>query len=339
MVKIALDAMGGDHGISVNVQGAIDACRQWSDLEVSLVGDQDRISDELKRHHIGSSLPIRIHHASEVVNMHESPVDACRSKQDSSIMVCSKMVAEKQADGLVSAGNSGATMTSALLQLGRLEGISRPAIATILPTLDGQCVMLDMGANMDCKSKHLFQFAIMGSVYFEAIFKNSNPRVGLLSIGEEEGKGNELTQETHQLLKNSSLNYIGHIEGRDIPMGKADVIVCDGFVGNVVLKFGEGLSEALLKLIKREIKGHPLTILGGMLVKGAFKHIKKKVDPAEYGGAPLLGVHGVSIVSHGGSSAYAIKNALRVARELVKDNINDHIKTLLKNTSQNVIVA
>ncbi len=338
-MRIALDAMGGDLGPSINVQGAVDACREWSDLEIVLVGDRAKLTAALKTHKLDPRMKLEIHHADDMVGMEEPPVEACRSKPDSSIMVCAKLVADGKADGLVSAGNSGATMTASLLHLRRLEGISRPAIATILPTLDGHCVMLDMGANVDCKPKHLLQFAVMGSVYFQAMFKKTNPTVGLLSIGEEEGKGNELTLETHSLLKNSGLNYIGNVEGRDIPLGKADVVVCDGFVGNVVLKFGEGLASAIMKLIKNEIKGHPITILGGLLVKGAFKKLKKKIDPAEYGGAPLLGVQGISIVSHGGSNAYAIKNAIRVAAELINDNINSHIDSKLKSTSQSIVLA
>lgn len=338
-MRIALDAMGGDLGPSVNVQGAIDACEEIPNLEVVLVGDRSRLTHALKHHKLTSNLKIEIHHADDVVGMHESPVEACRSKPDSSIMVCAKLVASGTVDGLVSAGNSGATMTASLLHLRRLEGISRPAIATMLPTLDGHCVMLDMGANMDCKPKHLLQFAVMGSVYFQAMFKKENPTVGLLSIGEEEGKGNELTLETHMLLKNSGLNYIGNVEGRDIPIGKADVVVCDGFVGNVVLKFGEGLAEAIIKLMKKEIQGHPVAMLGGLLIKSVLKSIKKKVDPAEVGGAPLLGVQGISIVSHGGSNERAIKNALRVGAELIEDNINDHIANKLKATSQSIVLA
>ncbi len=338
-MKIALDAMGGDLGSSVNVRGAIEACREWPNLEVVLVGNRQVLTNEIKSHHLSAKTKIEIHHADDIVGMHESPVEACRTKPDSSIMVCAKLVAEGKVDGLVSAGNSGATMTASLLHLRRLEGISRPAIATIMPTLDGHCVVLDMGANMDCKPKHLLQFAVMGSVYYQAMFKKHKPTVGLLSIGEEEGKGNELTLETHSLLKNSGLNYIGNVEGRDIPMGKADVVVCDGFVGNVVLKFGEGLAEAIIKLMKRELQGHPLALLGGLMVKGVLRKIKKKVDPAEYGGAPLLGIQGISIVSHGGSNDFAIKNALRVAAELIEDNINMHIASQLKNTSQSIVLA
>jgi glycerol-3-phosphate acyltransferase PlsX len=338
-MKIALDAMGGDRGIPVNVEGAIEAARLWPDMEILLVGNESRIAKELKHRHVDPSLRLGIHHATQEVGMHESPVEACRSKPDSSIMVCAQLLSSGAVDGLVSAGNSGAIMAASLFHLRRIEGISRPAIAAMFPTLTGHCVMLDMGANVDCKPKHLLQFAVMGSVYYEAIFKKKNPTVGLISIGEEEGKGNELTLETHELLKESGLNYVGNVEGRDIPMGRADVIVCDGFVGNVILKFGEGLSEALLKLIKQELKGHPLAFLGGLLMKRGLKNIKTKVDPSEYGGAPLLGVKGISIVSHGGSNATAIKNALRVASELYKDNITEHIHTQLQNISLNAVLA
>ncbi len=338
-MKIALDVMGGDCGAPPNVQGAIEACRALPDIEVVLVGNEATIRDEMKKHgHIGK-LPLSIRHASEVVGMHEPPVDACRSKPDASIMVCAKLLSEGYVDGLVSAGNSGATMTASLFHLKRIEGISRPAIATIIPTISSHCVMLDMGANVDCKPKHLLQFAVMGTVYFHTIFKKERPTVGLLSIGEEEGKGNELTFETHTLLKNSGLNYIGNVEGRDIPMGKADIVVCDGFVGNVVLKFGEGLGAAILKFIRQEIKKRPLAILGSLLMTGVFKSIKAKMDPHEYGGAPLLGVKGVSIVCHGGSNAYAIKNALQEAGELIKDNVNGQIHSQLINISQQIVLA
>ncbi|OVE76950.1 hypothetical protein BVX98_04045 [bacterium F11] len=338
-MRIALDAMGGDNDPSVNIQGAVEACLEQPDLNIILVGDENAIQPRLAKFKPRLLESIHTHHTSKVVGMHEPPVEACRSKPDASIMVCAKLLSAGKVDGLVSSGNSGATMTASLFHLRRLEGISRPAIATVLPTYDGQCVMLDMGANVDCKPKHLLQFAVMGSVYYHAIYKKTNPTVGLLSIGEEEGKGNELTSETHHLLKNSGLNYIGNIEGRDIPRGRADVIVCDGFVGNVVLKFGEGLAETLLRLVKKEIKDHPLSVVGAFMFRRALKSIKKRVDPSEYGGAPLLGVKGISIVCHGGSNSLAIKNALRVANELIRDNINNHIQNQLKNTSHNFVLA
>jgi len=332
--RIALDAMGGDFGLAVNVEGALAAAREYGH-EIILVGDQSLLEQELARHDAAKALLIQ--HAPTVVGMHEKPAEACRAKKDSSIMICAQMVAEGKADAFVSAGNSGAAMAAALWHLKRLPGVSRPAIATLMPTLTGTCLVLDVGANVDCKPKHLLQFAIMGSIYAEYLMGISRPRVGLLTIGEEEGKGNELTLGSHELLKTSDLNYIGNTEGRDIPKGTADVYVCDGFVGNVILKFGEGLADALLKLIKSELKKHPLAIFGKWLLKGAFKAIRKKTDPAEYGGAPLLGVNGVAIISHGGSNAKAIKNALGAAGHYVEKGVNRHISEKLQQITPPVI--
>jgi glycerol-3-phosphate acyltransferase PlsX len=216
-------------------------------------------------------------------------------------------------------------MAAGLWHLKRLSGVSRPAIAAIFPTLVGNAVVVDVGANVDCKPRHLLQFAVMGSNYSRAIFGIPNPRIGLLTIGEEEGKGNDLTVETHPILKASGLNYVGHVEGRDLPAGVADVFVCDGFVGNVLLKFGEGLAAAVLKLIKNEVRKHPLAIFGKVLLKGAFKELIKRTDPSEYGGAPLLGVNGVALICHGGADARAIKNAVRSAAAFVESGINRKI--------------
>jgi glycerol-3-phosphate acyltransferase PlsX len=321
--RIALDAMGGDLGIAVNVEGALWARRETGH-EIILVGDRALLEQELARHKAAGAFLIQ--HAPTVVGMHEKPAEACRSKKDSSVMLCAQMVSDGKADAFVSAGNSGATMAASLWHLRRLPGVSRPAIATIMPTLESSCIVLDMGANVDCKPKHLVQFALMGSIFAQSMLKAARPRVGLLTIGEEEGKGNLLTQETHPLLKVSGLNYIGHVEGRDIPKGTADVVVCDGFVGNIVLKFGEGLAAALLTIIKTEVKRHPLVaVLGKLVLKGAFASIKRKTDPAEFGGAPLLGVNGVAVIAHGGSSAKAIKNAVRAAGEFFEKDINRQI--------------
>lgn len=325
--RIALDAMGGDRGLPVNIEGALLAKKE-TDHQIILVGDESLIRQELARH--GAQDAFLIRHAATVIGMHEKPAEACRTKKDSSIMVCAQMVAEGQADALISAGHSGAAMAASLWHLKRLPGVSRPAIATIFPTLDGSCVVLDMGANVDCKPKHLFQFAVMGSIYARAILGVERPRVGLLTIGEEEGKGNEVVNETHPLLKDSALNYVGHVEGRDIPKGAADVFVCDGFVGNIVLKFGEGLAAALLSLIKTEIKKRPLAAIAAKLfLKAPFKAIKKKTDPSEFGGAPLLGVGGVSLICHGGADAKAIKNAIRGAGVFVEKDINRQISEQL----------
>ncbi len=334
--RIALDAMGGDHGLPVNIEGALLA-RQELDHEIILVGDQPLIEQELA--HRGHPNAFLIQHAPRVIGMHEKPADACRAKKDSSIMVCSELVAQGKADAFISAGTSGATMAAGLWHLRRLPGVSRPAIATLMPTLVGNAVVLDVGANVDCKSKHLLQFAVMGAIYARAILNIPMPRVGLLTIGEEEGKGNQLTQETHPLLKASGLNYIGHVEGRDIPSGVADVFVCDGFVGNLLLKFGEGLAAAVLKLIKNEVRKHPLAIFGKYLLKGAFKELLKRTDPAEYGGAPLLGLNGVALVSHGGANAKAIKNAIRSAGAFVEAEINRQISESLKETNAHLMPA
>lgn len=328
--RIALDAMGGDRGLPVNVEGALQAKKE-TDHEIILVGDEPLIRQELARHDAGDAFLIQ--HAPTVVGMHEKPVEACRAKKDSSIMVCAQMVAEGKADAMISAGHSGASMAAALWHLKRLPGVSRPAIATIFPTLHGSCVVLDMGANVDCKPKHLFQFAVMGSIYARAMFGIERPKVGLLTIGEEEGKGNEVTNATHPLLKDSGLNYVGHVEGRDIPKGHADVFVCDGFVGNIILKFGEGLAAALLSIIKTEIKRHPLVAVAAkLLLRAPFKAIKKKTDPSEFGGAPLLGVGGVSLICHGGADAKAIKNAVKSAGVFVEKEINRQIEEELSKS-------
>lgn len=332
--RIALDAMGGDHGLPVNIAGALLA-RKETDHEIILVGDRDLIQQELEHH--GARDQFLIQHAPTVVGMHEKPADACRSKKDSSIMVAAELVAQGKADALISAGNSGATMAASLWHLRRLPGVSRPAIATLMPTLVGNAIVLDVGANVDCKPKHLLQFAVMGSIYAHAILNIPSPRVGLLTIGEEEGKGNLVTVETHPMLKASGLNYVGHVEGRDVPSGVADVFVCDGFVGNILLKFGEGLAAAVLKLIKNEVRKHPLAIFGKYLLKGAFKELLRKTDPSEYGGAPLLGVNGVALISHGGADAKAIKNAVRIAGVFVEAGINRQISDRLQGTNAHII--
>jgi len=255
-MRIALDAMGGDHAPAVTVAGAIDAARK-STHHITLVGKEDILTAEMKKH---TSVPntISVQNASEVITMDESPAQAVRQKRDSSLAVCSRLVADGKADAFASAGNSGAAMASALLYLRRIPGVIRPAIMTVFPTLTGHCAILDVGANTDCKAKNLVQFAVMGKTYFRDVFSVTNPRVGLLSIGEEESKGNELVLEAHELLRKTRMNFIGNVEGGDIAKGTADVIVCDGFVGNIVLKFGEGVAEMILKLVKEELKAHPL---------------------------------------------------------------------------------
>ncbi len=326
-MKVALDAMGSDHAPHVEVEGAVLAAKEYGS-QIILVGDAEIVEKELSKYAV-KDLPIYVKQASEVIRMDESPSKALR-KKDSSMRVAFDLVKNGEADAVVSAGNSGAAMATAMVVLRKLEGIDRPAIATVMPTLKGACVVLDVGANVDCKPSHLAQFAVMGDVYAQFILKKERPRVGLLSNGSEETKGTDITRETHAILKQLPMNYIGYIEGRDIFAGNADVVICDGFVGNVVLKTSEGLADAIGKMLKEEILKSPLAKFGYLLSKEAFGRFKKKVDYSEYGGAPLLGIDGVGIISHGSSTPNAIKNAIRVAQEFASSGANDllldHIK-------------
>ena len=325
-MKIVVDAMGGDSAPAVVIEGVIDAAKEYGE-EILLVGDERQIKEELKKYKNVQNLPIKIIHSEEVITMNDSPVDAVRLKPNSSIVKGIKLVAEGKAEGFFSAGNSGAINATAHMTLKRIENVSRPAIATVFPTLVDPCVLIDIGANVDSKPKNLLQFAVMGSVYYKNLFKKDRPKIGLLSIGEEPSKGNELTLATYKLISESGLNFFGNIEGRDIPQGKVNVVVCDGFVGNVVIKLSEGISRFLVQLIKNEMKKNPIRIMAAaFILKSVFKHIKKKIDYDEYGGAPLLGVKGVCIIGHGSSNAKAIKNGIRVCIESVKNNIIENIK-------------
>ncbi len=327
-MRVAVDAMGGDNAPVVEVEGAVSAARDFG-IPVTLVGDTARLRQELEKFDI-KGLDIDLHHASEVVGMHDSASDAVRKKKDSSIRVAFELVKDGKADAVVSAGNSGATMAAGMFVLKRIKGIERPAIAQIFPTLRGTTLVLDVGGNFDCKPIHLVQFAIMGEVYARYAMGAERPTIGLLSNGEEESKGNELTRETHAMLKEISFDYAGYVEGRDIFYGTVDVIVCDGFVGNVVLKLSEGLAEALGKMIKEEIKKSFLSKVGYLLSVKAFNNFKKKVDYAEYGGAPLLGIDGVGMICHGGSNAKAIKNAIRFAHEYAQKRVNQRMAEKLE---------
>ncbi|HHT63988.1 MAG: phosphate acyltransferase PlsX [Bacillota bacterium] len=320
-MKIAIDAMGGDHAPGEIVKGALQAAEVYPDLELILVGQEAVLKKDF------SHLPqnVSIHHASEVMEMDES-VENLRKKRDSSIWVATKLVKENQADAVVSAGSTAAQMASATLLLKRIKGIDRPAISTLYPTLKGGKVILDIGANTNIEPKQLVQFALMGKTYAEVILKIPHPRVALLSNGTEEGKGNEIVVEAHQLLKDANLNFIGNIEGRDIPAGDYDVVVCDGFVGNVVLKLSEGLAGALFTLLKNEFKKDLRGKVGAALLMPGLKNIKKMMDYAEVGGAPLLGVKGVSIICHGSSKARAIQNAVRVARDCVTGRFVEQVE-------------
>lgn len=322
-MRIAVDAMGGDNAPHVNVAGAIAAARDY-DVEIILVGDTLSLRQELLRCPV-SSLNITIEPASQIISMDESPTVALRQKKDSSITRAIELVKGGKADAVISAGNTGAVMAASKIILGTLKGVDRPAIAAIFPTLNAPCVILDVGANVDCKPQHILQFAVMGSIYAEYILGKKSPRVGLLSIGEEELKGNELTREAHKILRNSKLNFAGNVEGRDIFKGEISVIVCDGFIGNIVLKASESMAELFDVVLKEELRGRVLYRFGARLCDNALKNFMRKIDYAEHGGAPLLGVNGVSIISHGRSSSRAIKNAIRVAKEFIEKKVNYYI--------------
>jgi glycerol-3-phosphate acyltransferase PlsX len=323
-MRIAVDAMGGDHGPGPNVEGAVQAADEL-DLEVVLVGDEPQVQEHLRR--LGCADPrVTVAHAPQVVDMHESPAAVARKKRDSSIWVATELVKAGRASAVVSAGNTGASMVAAFFVFGVIKGVERPAIAVTLPTLTGTAVMLDAGANVDCTAEHLLQFGLMGNEYGKHLFGKPNPRVGLLSIGEEDTKGNEVTKEAFKLLKASAINFVGNVEGRDVYSGGADVIVCDGFIGNVALKISEGLADTIKKLLLKEIAGSILGRLSYLFLAGPLLRLRRRIDYAEFGGAPLLGVNGVCMICHGRSSAKAIKNAVRRARGLVESALNDLIQ-------------
>ena len=326
---IALDAMGSDRAPKPEVEGAIQAARQYG-VRVLLVGPEDRVKPELGRHLSAIRLPIEVVHASEFITM-EDKVDAVRAKRDSSMRVGLRLVREGRAGGFVTAGNTGAAMATAKVVLGAIPGVDRPALAAVFPTAPGTpAVLLDVGANVDCKPENLEQFAVMGEVYFRAMFPRrgapARPRVGLLSIGEEEVKGNELTRDAFALLKRLPLNFVGNVEGRDLYNGHVDVIVADGFVGNVALKISEGVANLVRTALKESLKATITAQVGALLSRSAFADFKRRLDHTEYGGAPLLGVKGVCIITHGSSNANAMKNAVRVAAEFSRRGIIDSIE-------------
>jgi glycerol-3-phosphate acyltransferase PlsX len=334
-ITIAVDAMGADRAPQPEVEGAILAARQC-DVRVLLVGQEDVVSAELAHHPEAGSLPIQVVHASEFIGMDEKAAQAVKQKRDSSMRVGLRLVKDGTASGFVSAGNTGAAMVTAKMVLGVLPGVDRPALANIFPTAANTAtIMLDVGANVDCKPQNLQQFAIMGEIYFRSIFSGrfptaSNPRVGLLSVGEEETKGNDLTRDAFQLIKALPLNFLGNVEGRDLYNGHADVIVCDGFVGNVALKVSEGLVEAVRAILKETLQSSVTRQMGYLLARNAFKEFKKRLDYSEYGGAPLLGLKGVAFVCHGSSNGNAIKNAIRVAAEFARSGLNQKIEERIK---------
>ncbi|MDR0842503.1 MAG: phosphate acyltransferase PlsX [Acidobacteriota bacterium] len=327
MITIAVDGMGSDNAPASEVEGVVAAAKAWN-VKILLVGKASVLLPLLKEAG-GEGLPIEVRNATEVVAMDEPPTAALRKKRDSSIRVAADLVRGGEAVGLVSAGNTGAVMATSKMVFGMVPGVDRPALATVLPTLTGYSVMLDVGANVVCKPHHLVQFAVMGHLFSKKIVGIDSPRVGLMSVGEEESKGNDLVKEVHQILKRAHLNFIGNVEGRDIYNGRADVIVCDGFTGNVALKTSEGLIEAMLKLMKEELSRDVQAKLGAALSRQAFRRLKKRLDYSEYGGAPLLGLRGASIICHGRSSGNAIKNAIRVAKEFAENQVEAMLETEL----------
>ncbi len=331
--RIAVDGMGGDYAPGVVVDGAVQAANDF-DLEVVLVGQEQALKRELARHKvIGGRLSL--HHASQVVEMGESPVQAIKKKKDSSISVCVELLKQKSVDAVVTAGNTGAAVAAATLNLGLLPGIKRPGIIIGLPTLRGISLAVDVGANVDPTPEHLLQYAIMADIYSRMIYKKRHPTIGLLNIGEEESKGTELMKDTYKLLRESSLNFIGNIEGRDFFTGKCDCIICDGFVGNVALKLTEGIIENLTGLIKRELSKSYLSQIGALLCKPALVNVRKETNYEEAGGAQLLGVNGIMIISHGASSSLAIRNAIKKAAQVIEMDVNGYIVSEVTQRDKN----
>lgn len=327
-IRIAIDAMGGDHAPDEIVKGALQAARQGL-ASIILVGDKPRLDPLLQGVDL-ASLGVSVVHASEVIGMDEVPTQALRQKKDASITVALRLVKDGQADAVVAAGSTGAAMAAALMTLGRIPGIERPAIAAVLPTQTGPMVLLDVGANVDAKPSYLHQFAIMGSVYYRTAFKTVRPRVGLFNIGEEETKGNDLTLKVYPLLKSTPhLHFVGNVEGRDLPLGKADVVVCDGFIGNGLLKFAEGMAMLLMEMMRTEIARDWRGKLGAAFMRPNLRKLKRRLDYSEYGGAPLLGVNGLCIIGHGSSKANGVFHAVRVAAEAAEGAVIATIKSEL----------
>lgn len=340
-IRIAVDAMGGDLGPGVIVRGAIEALRDTTEpFEVLLVGDAPVLWRELEQLEV-TGLPLFIVHAPEQVEMSEKARRAWRDKRSSSIAVCAALVGDGRAEGLVSAGNTGVVVATSLLNLGRMPGIQRPAIATMFPTFGGHCVILDVGANSDCKPIHLYQFAHMGRIYANLVLGIAEPRVGLLNIGEEPTKGSALAQATYQLLDASraALNFVGNVEGRDIFAGAADVVICDGFTGNVILKLAGSLAGVGSRILGEEIRRSTTAKLGALLMKPALLSLKRRFNYEEYGGALLLGTRGISVISHGRSSPRAIRNAIRVAERTIRGDLEGVISRVLASQEPDAPVA
>ncbi|MFW6264597.1 MAG: phosphate acyltransferase PlsX [Bacillota bacterium] len=334
-MKIALDAMGGDHAPEKIVKGALQACQTYSELEIELVGQKEVIEEFLPEDYPDNRISIK--NAEEIITMSDSPARAIRKKKDSSLVKAIDLLKEKEVDAFISAGNTGAVMAASLFNLGRLEGIKRPSILINFPSVNGQTIVMDNGANADCKPEHLLQFALMGQIYAKNVLKIDNPRIGLLSIGEEKEKGNQLVKDSYPLFENEEKlnNFIGNVEGRDVFNGNCDLVICDGFVGNVVLKTTEGVASLMFNLLKDAFTSSIRSKLGYLLLKPYLKNFKDKVDYRKYGGAPLLGVNGVVIISHGSSDEVAIENAIKIAINTVENNVVNAIKENINEVGEN----
>ncbi len=337
-MKIAVDAMGGDFATAAVAEGVVLALQKYKDIqELFLLGDEIAVRAEVQRHGPIDSR-ITFVHTTQIVEMSDSAVEGIRRKKDSSISRAVDLVKEGVAQAVVSAGHTGAAVACTTLKLRPVEGVERPGIATVMPTEHNLFVLIDAGANIDARPIHLLHYGIMGSLYSKYVLGYENPRVGLMSIGEEDVKGNDLTKETFKLLEQSTLNFVGNVEGHDLFEGKVEVTVCDGFVGNVILKTSESLASALFRWLKTELTRTPVRKAGGLLAKNAFRAIRRKTDYAEYGGAPLLGINGVCIIAHGASSPKAICNAIRVARESVNNQLMHHIVDQVRINNERVLV-
>jgi glycerol-3-phosphate acyltransferase PlsX len=331
-MRIAIDAMGGDFAPQAIVEGAYLYQKETNiSHEIVLIGRQILIEQALNKYRNWQDKKISIIHTEEKIEMNESPTEALKKKKNSSMFLGINLHKQREVNAFVSAGNTGAQMAASLLNLGRIPGVARPAIGAFLPSEKGMVFLIDVGANVDCKPIHLYQFGVMAEIFVEHIFADAELTIGLLNIGEEDKKGNELSQSAFQLLKNDLKNFVGNIEGRDILKGKVDIIVCDGFTGNIILKFAESVMGVLSKSIKRNLGSNLFINLGALLVKPAFSEIKKRYDYQEYGGVPLLGVNGISIICHGNSSAKAIKNAIHVAQKMSREKVNEHIADSFKS--------
>jgi len=328
-MKVVLDAMGSDTHPDPEVQAAIDAVEKWGD-PIILTGPKEELVERVRT--LGGDLNmVEIAHAPEVIKITDKPAETARKNEMNSMAVGIDLIKKGKADAFVTAGHTGGAMATALFRLGRIRGVKRPGLAPIMPSMGGPFIMLDVGANTDCKPEYLIQFAVMGSVYAKQAFSKSRPRVALLSNGEEPGKGNDLVRETYPLLEQTDLNFIGNVEPKDVYAGAADVVVTDGFAGNVFIKTSEALAKFLVDMIHTEIKSNPITSLGGLIAKPAFKRVAKLLDPAEYGAIPLVGVNGVVYIGHGRSDSYALLNAIRAARNAVEGGILEATQDAIKS--------